>query len=106
MEKTIKIKGTEQEIIEILDKFTLTDIPFIEDKKECCNKQMIYLGDVNNIGLTQDEHLCWVCGVCGSIRQESTLGYDDEDLWNLLSNYQDEMGKTKVFKQLKNEGFD
>jgi len=106
MEKTITIKGTNKEIIEILDKFTITDVKYTEVEKVCCKKKMIFLGDVNNTGMTQDTINMWVCGGCGSIREERETYYDDEELWNLLSNYQEEMKDTKILKELKKGDFE
>jgi len=82
------------------------EIKAVLNLKVCCDMDMIFLGDVNNTGMTQDKHLYWVCGNCGTIKDEAVIRLDDEELWNLLSNYQEEMKDTKILKELKKGEFE
>lgn len=69
--------------------------------KYCCdNKKMIDLGEDflnNNIHY---KHL-WICGDCGSIEEESSYSLDDEELADFISNFEDELRNTNIYKELK-----
>jgi len=74
-----------------------------KNKKVCCKKEMTYLGDVQGTDRTINNDFVWVCGECGNIINERHQGLDDEDLYNLLSSYQDEMRNTPIYDKLKKE---
>ena len=71
--------------------------------KECCNKQMISLGNIPTADRTIQENNVWICGECGSIYEEKTSAYDDEDLWAFIENHEQELKDTKIFKELKKD---
>ena len=74
-----------------------------QNLKVCCNEEMIYLEHPYILDVNTNEHKIWVCSKCGKLEEEKDLSLDDEELYNLLSNYQDEIRKTPIWEELKKE---
>ena len=64
---------------------------------------MISLGDLWTMDKTISVNNVWVCGECGNTAIEQSIQMDEEDIWNLIQNHKQELGKTKIFKELKKE---
>ena len=70
--------------------------------KKCCNKEMIYLGFMEN-PLTERDSEVWICGDCGTITEHKTYNLDEEELYNFVDYHTEKLNKTKIFKEyLKN----